>query len=223
MKITKIQQQIKHKERYSIYVDEKYAFSLHEYQLANLGLRTGQEVTPQEVQSFAKESQFGKAYERALHYVMIRPRSEKEVKEYLTRTFLYPKPKVFTDTHGVRHLKKQKVDTAEVSEMITRVMDRLRSKGYINDTVFAKAWVASRYQLKKTSQRKLKQELLAKGVTEEIIATVMQNSEDRERQNLEELVAKKQRLSRYQDPMKLAQYLMRQGFLYNDIKEVLDL
>ena len=221
MKLTKIQQQIKRKDRYSVYVDEKYLFSLSEYQLAASGLRLGQELTADEVDNFAKESQFGKAYERSLNYVMIRPRSEKEIRDYLTRTFLYPKPKSYTDKAGQRHFKKQTVDTQQVSEMIERVMGRLQEKGYINDESFALSWVTSRQIHKKPSQRKLEQELRAKGVESEIIATVLQKSDISEKDNLAELVAKKRRLTRYQDKSKLTHYLLRQGFRYEDIKEVL--
>lgn len=91
MKVTKIAQQVKRQDRYSIYIDGAYLFSLNEYQLANSGLRSGKELSQEEVDNFAKESQFGKAYERSLNYVMIRPRSEKEIEDYLVRTFLYPK------------------------------------------------------------------------------------------------------------------------------------
>ena len=221
MKITKIQQQIKRKDRYSVYVDEKYLFSLSEYQLVASGLRLGQELTAEEVENFAKESQFGKAYERSLNYVMIRPRSEKEIRDYLTRTFLYPKPKSYIDKAGQRHFIKQTVDTPQVSEMIERVMERLQEKGYINDESFALSWVTSRQIHKKPSQRKLEQELRVKGIKSEIIATVLQKSDINEKDNLAELVTKKRRLTRYQDKSKLTHYLLRQGFGYDDIKEVL--
>lgn len=219
--ITKITPQIRRADRYSIYINEKYAFSLHEYQLAQSGLRVGKSVTASELEKFANESQFGKAYERTLNYVLLRPRSEKEIQDYLTRTFLYPKPKSFVDKSGVRHVKKPEVDTLATNEMIRRVMARLQEKGYIDDLAFAKAWVASRQQVRKSSTRKITQELKMKGVAEHIIATVLHNTEETEKENLRELIAKKQRLSRYQDESKLIAYLLRQGFLYSDIKDAL--
>lgn len=219
--VTKIAPQVKRNDRYSVYINEKYAFSLHEYQLAGSGLRVGKELKEAEVEKFANESQFGKAYERALGYVTLRPRSEKEIKDYLTRTFLYPKPKSFIDKNGVRHIKKIDVDTEAVTHMMSRVIARLQEKGYINDEAFARAWVVSRQQVKKSSIRKLTQELRAKGMTEEIIATVLQNSEETEKENLRELITKKQRLTRYQDEVKLTQYLLRQGFSYDDIRSAL--
>lgn len=222
MKVTKIQQQQKRKDRFSIYIDDKYSFSLNEFQLANARLSIGKELSPEEVEEFATESQFGKAYERVLNYVMIRPRSEKEVREYLTRTYMYPKPKSFVDKNGKRHFKKQEVDKQKVTEMIERLMSRLNDKGYINDESFTKAWVQSRMMHKKPSKRKLEQELYAKGIDQKIIANVLQNEELDEKANLLELVEKKRKLVRYQDDKKLITYLLRQGFNYDDIRDTIN-
>ncbi len=221
LRITKITQQVKRPERYSIYVNEKYSFSLHEYQLAGSGLRTGMILTKDVLENFATESQFGKAYERTVRYVMLRPRSEKEVRDYLTRTFLYPKPKVFVDQSGQRHIKKQTVDKEKTNHMIQRIMTRLSEKGYINDEIFAKAWVASRQIHKKTSLKKLQQELMAKGVSQEILDSVLQDQDIDEITNIQELIVKKRRQAKYHDSTKLTQYLMRQGFRYSDIQTAL--
>ena len=221
MKVTKISQQVKRPDRYSIYIDEVYTFSLNEYQLAGSGLRLGKELSTEELDEFQQDSLFGKAYERSLNYVMIRPRSEREINEYLTRTFLYPKPKVFTSKSGERVIKRQQVDKAMVGRMIERVMDRLKAKKYINDEAFARAWIESREFSKKTSKRRLQQELQQKGVNPETIATILQNSEVNEQDNLRGLIIKKRRLSRYQDNTKLLPYLVRQGYSYSDVKDAL--
>lgn len=221
MKITKIQQQVKRNDRYSIYIDEVYSFSLSDYQLVSSGLHVGKEFTAEELDTFLQESNFGKAYERALNYVMIRPRSEKEIKEYLTRTFLYPKPKVYKMKTGETRIKKQQVDKEKTIHMIERVISRLHEKGYINDASFAKAWINSRQLTKKSSKRKLEQELMVKGVNSEIIQELLQNRQETEQENLKELIAKKSRLTKYQDTVKLTQYFLRQGFSYEDIKDAL--
>lgn len=221
-KVTKIQQQVKRSDRYSIYIDEAYSFSLSEHQLVGSGLRVGKEFTAEELATFKSESAFGKAYERTLNYVAIRPRSRKEIHDYLVRTFLYPKPKVYTDRNGQQKIKKIVVDKTEVQQMIERVMQRLETKGYIDDQAFANAWLASRQLTKPSSRRRLKQELKAKGISTEIIATSLQNENIDEASNLEQLITKKQRQSRYRDPTKLTHYLLRQGFNYDQIKSKLN-
>ncbi len=221
MKITKISQQIKRPDRYSIYVDEKYSFSLNDYQLVSSGLRVGKEYQLKELEQLQAESEFGKAYERALNYVMIRPRSLKEINDYLGRKYLFPKPKSFVDKTGQRHFKKQNVDREKIIIMIERVIERLTDKGYINDENFAKAWVASRQLHKSLSRRKLESELRNKGISQDIIATILQKLNDSDQANIREVIDKKRRLPRFQDDTKLAQYLMRQGFNYDDIKTAL--
>lgn len=221
LKITKISQQVKRHDRYSIYINEKYRFSLSEYQLAGSGLSIGKEFTEEELSKFINESAFGKAYERALNYVMIRPRSEREINEYLTRTFLYPKPKMYQDKEGQRHIIKVEVNKEQTKAMIERTVGRLQSKGYINDESFAQSWVNSRQLTKKSSKRKMEQELRSKGVSSDIIATMLQSEDIDEQQNLKDLIVKKQRLSKYKDSIKLTQYLLRQGYNYEDIKNAL--
>lgn len=221
MKVTKITKQVKNQDRYSVYIDDVYSFSLSEYQLAGARLYVGKEFSAKELEDFIDESQFGKAYERTLNYVMIRPRSRHEITQYLKRTFLYPKPKSYTDKTGKRHFKKVEVNAMKVNTMIERVLARLDEKGYINDESFAKAWINSRQLHKKSSKRKLEQELRAKGIDSEIIATELQKGSVTEIENLREIIAKKRRLTKYQDDTKITQYLLRQGFNYDDIRNEL--
>lgn len=221
MKITKISQQVKNHLRYSVYIDGSYSFSLHEQQLAESGLRVGKDVTEQEVNDYKNESLFGKAYERTLNYALLRPRSRMEIDQYLTRTFLYPKPKAYVNKSGERIFKKVTVDLEQTKGMIEKISERLAEKGYVNDEVFAKAWVESRRYFKKTSTRRLQQELRAKGVADRIIATVLQNSDSTDQQMLQEVIAKKRKMSRYVSDEKLTAYLIRQGFSYTDVKEAL--
>lgn len=75
MKITAIKAQVKNPERVSIYVDEKYAFSLNHAQLLDLKIRIGLELDDAHLAELKKASELGKAYERALIFSMIRPRS----------------------------------------------------------------------------------------------------------------------------------------------------
>jgi regulatory protein len=222
VKVTKIQQQVKRNDRYSVYIDEVYSFSLSDYQLVSSGLHVGKEFTADELDAFLQESNYGKAYERSLNYVMIRPRSEREIREYLARTFLYPKPRMYKTKSGETIIKKPHVDKQKTTRMIERVAERLREKGYINDEAFAKAWINSRQLTKKTSKRKLEQELMVKGVHSEIIASLLQNRDDLEKENLKDIIAKKSRQTKYHDQTKLMQYLVRQGFSYQDVKEGLE-
>jgi len=195
MKITKITQQVKRKDRYSIYVDDAYAFSLSESALLDQGLATGQEFDKTRLEELRKASGADKAFGNALRYVAMRPRSEWELQTYLKRK--------------------------EVEEPVAKyITERLRGVGLLDDLAFARAWVDNRRLLKSMSKRKLRLELQQKHINEHIADQVLAEDETDERQSIRDVVAKKQH--RYPDRMKLMQYLARQGFGYDDIKCVLD-
>ncbi len=195
MKITSIKQQVKRADRYSVYVDEKYAFSLSEGELLAQGIASGQEIDKQRLRELKESSSNDKAYGNALRYAVMRPRSLWEMRTYLGRK--------------------------QVEEPVAMaIMDRLQRNGLLDDLGFARAWVANRRLLKSTSKRRLVLELKQKHVPEHIIDEAMQEDDASERDVLRELVEK--RRARYTDNAKFMQYLARQGFSYDDIKTVLE-
>lgn len=196
MKITAIKAAVRTGGRFNIFVDGKYSFSLDESQLLGSGVRTGKEYTEAEILSLKDESTFGKAYARALDYIMRRPRSEKELRDYAFRKQWEP---------GLRD----------------RVIAKLQTKGYLNDASFAEAWVRHRAMGKPMSERKLRLELKQKGVAGDTVESVLaKDDEFDETHALKRLIDKKR--GRYADEQKLIAYLMRQGFRYDAIKEALN-
>jgi regulatory protein len=194
MKITKIARQVKRADRYSVYLDGKYSFSLGEGELLKLGLHSGQELTEEELASFRDESDYGKWFDKTLNLLSYRMRSEWELRDYL---------------------KRKKAP----EEFVDKIINKLRINGYVNDEQFAKRWVENRRLLKPTSKRRLMQELRQKRISTDIIDAVLVEDETDERQQLKELVEKKR--ARYPDKLKFMQYLARQGYNYDDIKSVL--
>jgi SOS response regulatory protein OraA/RecX len=146
MKITSIKQQIKRADRYSIFVDGKYVFSLSESALLQSKLASGQELTSQQISDYKRLSAEDKLYNQALRYAAMRPRSEWEVEFYLER----------------------------------------------------------------------------KGASPEAIDKALGDERQPEQDALLSIIATKRRQTKYQDDLKLMQYLARQGFNYDDIKSALD-
>ena len=199
MKITQIKQQVKRPDRYSIYVDGKFAFGLSEAGLLGSGLASGQEISQEQFAALKSDAATDKAYGNALRYVVMRPRSVWEMQQYFMR---------------------KKVDEPAAKEIIERLM----ALDLLDDRKFAEVWVANRRLLKPTSRRKLQLELRQKHVSSSIIDAVLaQDAEDSneapDRTALAEIVAKKR--ARYPDESKFMQYLARQGFGYDDIKRAL--
>ena len=85
MKVTSLSAQARDKNRVNVFIDGKYRLSLDIVQVASLGIKSGVELTEEEVTKLEQESQYGKLYSRTLEYVLIRPRSQREVRDYLYR------------------------------------------------------------------------------------------------------------------------------------------
>ena len=82
LKITNLKQAVKNPERVNVFVNEKYEFSLTVSQVVDLKIKVGQCITLDELGEYKKLSEFGKLYQRTLEWVLVRPRSEKEVFDY---------------------------------------------------------------------------------------------------------------------------------------------
>jgi regulatory protein len=195
MKITAIKAQQKSDSRVSLYVDDAYFCSVDMLQVSDLRLYVGKELTEEEADHIKKEGEFSKAYNRVLNFLAIRPRSEREVQDYLFRK-QYDK------------------------EVSARIVERIIQKGYINDASFATSWVRSRQATKPVSRRRLQAELAAKGVKGEPQQDALQNYD--ERAALQKVIDKKRHHTRYQDRQKFIAFLARQGFPYDLIQELLD-
>ncbi len=207
MKITALKVQVRDKNRVSVFVDGSYSFSLDITQVAELGIKSGKEYDEAELAALKDESQFGKLYTRSLEYVLTRPRSQREMRDYLYRK-----------TRSTR-TKEGAVKEGVSVELTERVFARLAEKGYLNDEKFAQFWVENRNLRKGTSMRKLQAELRAKGVDTAIIERTLADVERTDSQEIEKIIAKK--AGRYDDQQKLIAYLARQGFSYDDIKQAL--
>lgn len=207
MKITAVSPQVRDKDRVNIYVDGVYKLSLTIAQYADLGLKVGGNITEKEIAALEDESTFGKVYTRALEYALSRPRSVKELRDYLQRKTKDTRAKTGSIKKGVS------------IHITTRVLERLMVRGYVNDEAFTKWWLENRNVRKGSSLRKLQAELRAKGVDSALIDQLMSASERNDKEEIQKLIMKKR--DRYDD-QKLMQYLARQGFRYDDIREALD-
>jgi regulatory protein len=195
MKITSILKQINQSDRYSIFVDEKYSFSLSANALLDSKIIRGQEISQQELSDFQKKSEDDKVYDQTLRFVALRPRTKAEVIAYL----------------------KKKNSPAPLVEQIT---NKLQTLNLINDAQFAQSFVNDRRLLRPTSRRKMIVDLRKKHVAKDVAEVIVGTSQEDERAALAAIVARKRRQSIYRDDVKLMQYLSRQGFSYNDIKAV---
>ena len=213
MKITDISLQTRDKNRVNVSVDGKYRFSLDVFQVGELGLKIGQDCTDEELMALEAESQFGKLYARAMEYCLARPRSIREMCDYLWRK--------------TRSTKKRLPETGKIierpgvkPEIAERVLARLIEKKYLDDEKFARFWLEHRFLQKGTSVRRLKLELVQKGIENDIVERLIAENIRSDDEELQKIIAKKRR--KYAgDEQKFIAYLVRQGFAYDDVKRAL--
>jgi len=198
MKITSISAQVRDKNRVNVSVGGEYRFSLDAYQLIDLGIKVGLEYDETQLVALEQESQFGKVYARTLEYCLMRPRSGREVRDYLFRKV---RPK--RDKNG-------ELKPGVSTEITSRVFGRLVEKNYIDDAKFAHYWVENRSVVKGTSHRKLVAELRQKGIESSIIEQEFDVSSRNDSDEIKKIIAKKR--SHYPDDKKMMAYLARLGF-----------
>lgn len=197
MKITQIKQQVKNLDRVSIFLDGKYTFSLTLDQLLDQRLKKDDELDEERVKQLKKLSDEGKIRARALEWLMSRPHSTREFRDYLYR---------------------KKAENDHIEAMVEEFSDRK----YLNDEAFAK-WFYELRQRKNKSNRAITSELYSKGISSATIQSIVTNGNDSnyDTEALLKLVNKLSNRPRYSDLKKLTAYLIGKGFSYGDIKQVL--
>ena len=194
--ITSLKQGVKNPGRVNVYANGVFSFSLEVAQVVDLGIKVGMVVDAKKIDELKREDEYGKVYQSALKWVLMRPRSERETLDYLRR-------KVHEKRIG--------------EESIYRIIQTLKAKKYLNDENFAKWYAENRFVKKGVSRKRLELELIKKGVSREIIDKVVGVRNDEE--EIRKIVAKKR--AKYDDE-KLLAYLCGQGFSYDLVKEVIE-
>ena len=144
---------------------------------------------------------FDKLYNKTLHFLTFRPRSEKEIKDYL---------------------KKKKADDLTS----VRIIENLKKNKFLDDLEFAKWWVEQRTKIKPRADRIIKFELLQKGIAKEIIDDMIQNSQISELDKALDLAQRKikryEKIPREKAYERLSKFLSSKGFDWDTVKQVIE-
>ncbi|MBQ2622737.1 RecX family transcriptional regulator [Candidatus Saccharibacteria bacterium] len=220
--ITNLKQGVKNPNRVNVFVNSKYALSLDVAQVVDLNIKVGLEISEEELTELKKASEYGKLYQRTLEWVLMRPRSVRETRDYLSKKLKTSSSDSLLRArrYGAQSLVPLPVgrvqSSEDVSELSDSIIQRLLDKGYIDDYKFAEYYVENRFVKKGISKKRLKMELIKKGVAREIIDEVIDGRDDEE--EIRKMIAKKR--AKYDDE-KLMGYLMRQGFSYDLVRRIL--
>ena len=215
-RVTDIKEAVRDQNRVNVYINDKFFCSLDITQVIDLHVKIGRQLSGEELDELKRASEFSKFYARALEYALMRLHSAREIHDYLVRKTISRKIRVKNRKTGEYQTKEK--PGYDVS-LVPLVFERLKQHGYIDDYRFATIWVENRNVKKGVSTKKLRLELMQKGIENSVIDDVLSESSRDDREELRKIIAKK--ASRYPDEQKLIQYLLRQGFNYSDVLDEL--
>lgn len=195
-RITAIEPQKKNPQRVNVYLDGVYAFGLAA--IVAGWLRLGQEVDEEKIAQLKSQDERETTYQKALHFLSFRPRSTAEVR---------------------RNLTKRGIPETRIEETITR----LQKSGTLDDQAFARAWVENRNTFHPRGKTALRMELRRKGLSDDIIQSVLDTQVNEEDLALEGARKYARRLTGLEWPefrRKLGGFLARRGFAYATLAPV---
>jgi regulatory protein len=195
-KITAIEPQKRNPQRVNVYLDGEFAFGLARITAA--WLRTGQELSEEKVAALQVEDTKEVTYQKALHFLSFRPRSSREVRQ---------------------NLLKRGCD----EPLVEATVNRLERTGLLDDASFARAWVENRSTFRPRSKSALRMELRQKGLSDEVIRSVVDAKVDEEALAYEAARKQARRYAGLEWPgfrQKLGGFLARRGFSYTVLAPV---
>jgi len=197
--ITSIKQQ-KDKNRVNVYLDEEFGFGIDLDNFVILNLKLGQELTEDQIQEIVKKAEFQKTLEKIYRFATVRPRSEKEFKDWLYRK--------------------------KVPEVIHKdLFTKLTYFEFLDDEKFTRFWIESRNDFRPKPKRVIEQELRMKGVGKEIIKKILDEKPVDERKLAKDLIEKRathwEGIERKKRGQKILAYLVGKGFSFEIAKSAL--
>ncbi len=190
MIVTKVTVQKANKERFNIFLDEQYAFSVDQNIFIQYGLMKGKELDTKDIENILHTDIKRKAYNIAIVFLSYRMRSEKEIRIKL-------------------HHKEMP------DEIIDDVIKKLKQDNYVNDEQFADAFIKTNIKTTAKGPTVLKRELREKGVHLSHIEKAMeQYTLDEQIEKAQKIMGKssKKTVSAKQNSSAMEQLLYRKGF-----------
>lgn len=201
--ITKITRQKRNEERYNIYLDEKYAFSVDEAIIIQYGLTKGKSLDEMAVGEIAFDDEVSRAYNRALSFLAYQMRSEHEV-----------------------HQKLLKAEFGEA--VIQEAIQKLTRLGFLNDETYATALAETKKRTSKKGPKAILQDLKQKGINPKLQQEVVEAFSEEEQLSMamelaEKKVRQEQRKTPSQIKQKVQEFLVRKGYSFSIVQQVLEM
>lgn len=195
MKVTKIEKQAK-RDRFNIYLDGVYRFSLACRVTDEKSLEEGQTLSEKEIEILKEVDREYRAYNRAILILSYRANTATELRRKLLKNF--------------------------EEQAVMKVVAKLHDKGLLDDADFAQRYA----EQSKKGKRLVRLELMKKGIDKELIESALGGKDEKaELENAIRLAEKVLKKYEKEDlnirKQKLYENLTRKGFSYDVYKEII--
>ena len=203
MVVTSIEKQNKEKNKYSIFIDYEYHFSLSLSDIEYFKIKLYEEISENTYNYITQTLLYIKAQNVALNFLAYKMRTEKEIYFKL-------------------YEKKYSED------IIFKVIDFLKKYKYIDDNKYCESYINESKNLKKKGQYLIKYELLKRGIDENLIYSkfIEMNIDEIEFEYIIEFLRKKIKNFCEIDfklNKKIFSMLQMKGYKYDTIKTAFDM
>ena len=192
--------QNKSNEKFSVFVDDEFAFSLAKSDIVFFKLDVGEEISEKKFKYIYDEVIMTKAKNRAAKFLGASKKPEKAVRDKLT-------------------------ESGFDEDVCEKVIEELKKYGYVDDYDYALSYINDRVRLNPRSAYAIRMELRQKGVKDSVITEALEEADIDETGGIKRLIEKKTGGDLDLDEKekkRLIDFLLRRGYSYGKIKEAIN-
>ena len=198
-KITKIEYQKKNKERFNIYLDDEYGFSIDMNILIKYSLQKNMELSDDIIDEILNAEERIIVYNYGISVLSKTAKSEHE-------------------------LMLKMMDKGFDSQLIDNAINKLKEQKYLDDKRYCEMYINDKINISKHGVLKIKEALYYKGIDKEIIEEKIKNISSEEREKTALALGQKKVLGIEEEDVrkkgiKLYNYLLSRGFEYETVKK----
>ena len=199
-------------EKIHLSLDGEYIATVNADYWFTCGIKSGSEVTPQQLEELLAESARRKMMNKALDLLSMRDYSRRELSDKLV-------------TKAWEKKEQKDMDLGSLKQQASDICDRLEELGLLNEERFARSYVDELLRRKHLSKSGLKTALIQKGVQRDIIETVLEEVDIDPVEQVRELLATKFKNRDFSDEKqktRTVNALLRLGYRYGEINAAMD-
>lgn len=194
-------------EKIHLSLDGEYIATVNADYWFTCGIKSGSEVTPEQLEELLTESARRKMMNKALDLLSLRDYSRRELSDKLV-------------TKAWEKKEQKDMDLGSLKQQASDICDRLEELGLLNEERFARSYVDELIRRKHLSKSGLRTALIQKGVQRDIIETVLEAVDVDPVEQIRELLAtkfKNRDLTDEKQKTRTVNALLRLGYRYNEI------